>query len=716
MMAKRRRPRTTSDAPGRAPGASPVSARASGAAGDEGPPVAWGRPDTAAVVAAVLGPLAVYVATLPRTVVLEDDGLFLMAGVHLGVAHPPGYPLYTLIVHLFTRLPFADAAFLGHLSSAVLGALACGAVYCCARLLRASRVPALAAAWLFGVSEQFWAQAIIAEVYTLNALLFFAAYALVLLGARDPRRGWPLWCAAVAWGAGLANHWPLMVLATPGLALALLPAWRAVLPRLPRLLGAALVTAALPYAWMVWLSQQAPPVSFYGAIDTWSEFWFYIGRQGYSGVDVSPSAGWSDRAAFLGWLAADLVRQTTLPGAALALVGLATLARRGGLAAVAAAGSGVVAGLGNSVVLILLLGFDFDVLWVAVFRPYPLICYGVAALWLAVGMQWLLDRVPDLAAARRAAATAGLLRAPRLGGAAAALAGAAMVAASASAGWPANDRSGSDFAERHAETVFDLLPPDAVLFGYGDAAIGPLGYYRYVEERRPDVALYSLQGLVFANRLVDPRQPEDERARALDRFVGATERPVFLSPDADVRPRGRGVGHHGFLLEVLAEGTEGTVELWRHPPGERYFVELLDRRPADRWEQVRRNGLLSYYGRYLGLVVLSGSPRLLEPLAPLFERAQDCYTCLLGMAVALLDNVDADDANANRIAAWLTRAEALRGQALSKGESAQLPYEQGRLAELTGDAATARARYRQSHALDPHPANPAGAALRRLGP
>ena len=547
---------------------------------------------------------------------------------------------------------------------------------------------------------------------------------------------------------------------SPGLLLALLPVWRAVLPRLPRLLAAALLTAALPYGWMVWLSQQAPVVSFYGSIDTWSDFWFYIGRQGYSGVDVSPSAGWSDRAAFLGWFAADLVRQTTLPGAALALVGLGALARRGGLAAVAAAGSGVLAGLGNSVVLILLLGFDFDVLRVAVFRPYPLICYGVAALWLAVGTQWLLDRLPGRAAARlpagaagllrappaddprreerprlpagaagllRAprlagaatalpAGAAGLLRAPRLGGAAtalAALAGAAMVAASASAGWPANDRSGSDFAERHAEMVFDLLPPDAVLFGYGDAAIGPLGYYRYVEGRRPDVALYSLQGLVFANRLYDPRLPEEERARAIDRFVGATGRPVFLSPDADVRPSGRGVGHHGFLLEVLGEGTAGTVDLLRHPPGERYFLELLDRRPADGWEQTRRNGLLSHYGRYLGLVVLSGSPLLLEPLALLFERAQDCYTCLLGMAIALLDNDAAP--HANRIAAWLTRAEALHGQALSKSESAQLPFEQGRLAELTGDTATATARYRQSQALDPHPENPAAGALRRLG-
>ena len=193
-MSKRRRPARVGAAPRHAP---PVSG---GTPARPAAPLAPGWLDVAALAAAVLGPLALYVSTLPRTVAPEDDSLFLMAGVHLGIAHPPGYPLYTLIVHLFTRWPFADPVFLGHLSSAVLGALACGGVYACARLLRASPVPALTAAWLFGVSEQFWSQAIIAEVYTLNALLFFATCALVLQGARDPRRGWPLVAAAVAWG------------------------------------------------------------------------------------------------------------------------------------------------------------------------------------------------------------------------------------------------------------------------------------------------------------------------------------------------------------------------------------------------------------------------------------------------------------------------------------------------------------------------------------
>ena len=38
----------------------------------------------------------------PRSVALEDDALFVLSSYFLGVEHPPGYPLFTLIGHLFT--------------------------------------------------------------------------------------------------------------------------------------------------------------------------------------------------------------------------------------------------------------------------------------------------------------------------------------------------------------------------------------------------------------------------------------------------------------------------------------------------------------------------------------------------------------------------------------------------------------------------------------
>ena len=337
---------------------------------------------------------------------------------------------------------------------------------------------------------------------------------------------------------------------------------------------------------------------------------------------------------------------------------------------------------------------------------------------MAPGLEWLAKRLRGWTADRWPARAPGASSAsrPRHGpGAVAALAGAALVLVSASGGWRANDRSDSDFAERYAEVLFDLLPPDAVMFAHGDAS-GPLGYYRYVEERRPDVTLYNLHGLVFGNRLYDPLMPPEEKARALDRFVGSTGRPVFLDLDADIRPGERVRRYNGFVMEVLDEGEPGTIQLIRHPRGERYFLELLDRRPTDRWERARRNALLSHYGAYLGLIFLSGAPILLGPAEPLIALADDCYPCLTGLASALLENWDEGaSAHAGPIAAWLARAEALRDQALTKGESADLPYLQGRLAELTGDAASAAAAYRRAYAIQPHPESDSSEALRRLG-
>ena len=131
---------------------------------------------------------------MPHTVALEDDGWFLIVGWFQGIGHPPGYPLHTLISSLFLKLPWGSPALLGHLLSAVLGAFACGAVYACARLLGVSAPIALIGAWLFAVSEHFWAQAIITEVYTLNALCLFGIFVAAAVPAAPRRRsagaGW----------------------------------------------------------------------------------------------------------------------------------------------------------------------------------------------------------------------------------------------------------------------------------------------------------------------------------------------------------------------------------------------------------------------------------------------------------------------------------------------------------------------------------------------
>ena len=651
--------------------------------------------DGIALAASVIGPLVLYVLTMPRTVVLEDDGLFLMAGAHLGVAHPPGYPLYTLIVYLFTQLPFGSVAFLGHLSSAVLGAFACGCVYVCARLLHASPIPALTAAWLFAASEHFWSQAIIAEVYTLNALFFFVLYALLLYGIRQPQRTGVWIVTAIAYGLSLTNHWPMMVLSTPGLVLLVLPVWRTVYRKLPLLLGVSLPSAALPYAWMVWRSHQDPLINFYGSIDTLQEFWHYFSRQGYIHVDTSPSAGWADRFGFMQWLGNEFLWQLTLPGFALAVFGLVVLFHR---RQIAEAGSGLLVFLGNSIVLAALLGFDFDFFWVAVFRPYSLLCYGIMALWLGVGLQVVLDWLSSKFA-----------RGPSLKTVMAVLVGAAMVAWSVYAHWRANDRSDSDFAEHYADMQLDVLPEDAVLFVFGDAT-GPMGYYQYIENRRPDVALYNLQGLVYGKRLYDPFLPKENKVEVLEQLTDSTERALFFPLDFDIFPNRQG-RIFGFLMEAVKDGTPGSTQIKRHSRGEEYFTYLLRLQPIDRWERVRRNGLLFQYGRYLGLIYFSGDQGLLNSMRELFRLAEGSYASLIGMATTLVEH--GNSSHWEQVSAWLDRAEPLKYEALKKQTLARLYYLKGSLLEKQGKRVEAVASYAKSRDIYPHPENKALEALEK---
>ena len=656
--------------------------------------------DGLALAAAVLGPLLLYALTLPRTVVLEDDGLFLMAGAHLGVAHPPGYPLYTLLCHLVTWVPFGTVAFLGHLSSAILGALACGGVYLCARLLQAAPVPAVTAAWLFAASEHVWAQAIIAEVYTLNALLFFGTYGLILYGVRHPARP-RLWMAAAAgYGLSLANHWPLMGLALPGLLLAVLPAWKSLPVKLPKLVAVSLVSAALPYAWMVVRSWQEPFISFYGPITDWEAFWYYVSRSGYSKVDVSPSAGWDDRLAFLGWFGNEMIWQVTLPGFALAALGLYALFR---CRRYTEAGSGLLVFLGNSAVLIVLLRFDFDDYNVSVFRPYSLVSYGIVALWLAVGLQFLLDRLPT-----------GLRTGPWVRTGAAALAGLGMVAYSVQANWGLNDRSGSDFSERYSEVMFDLLPQDAVLFVFGDSEIGPLGYYRFVEQRRPDVTLLSAQGLVYGNRLYRPRTSDRRKAEALRRFVNETDRPVFYTIEDEKIPHDGGSRRHGFVKEVIREGAPGAMELRIQPQAERYFEELLNRQPVDSWERFRRHKLLYLYGEHLGYAVLSGNAELLERTRRTLALARRSFFSLIGMVEVLLNH--GNRSHLAQIDEWLQEADHMQDEIMSKERMARFLYLKGFLRYRLGRAEEAVALFRKSLAIYPHPDNASIMALKQITP
>ena len=328
---------------------------------------------------------ALYAATAPRTVALEDDGLFILSSYFLGIEHPPGYPLFTLIGNLFTYLPFGSVAYRVHLASALFGALTCGVLGSARARSSRGACRRTSRAFALGLSPVFWSQAIIAEVYTLNTLFFLvlSSGCGVLAGAGAER------AAAALDGAGFRPE-PEQPLAAdaagrPGFCRAAVAAAPRDAAALRRCSPGWSSLGLLPYAWMVRRSWRALPISFDGPLETCPEIWFFLSRAGYAEVDHSASAGWLDRIKFFHFLGGQLLLQFAVLGTLLAAAGFAVQWRILGQAhrgvpdhrvpdavrrpAAAAAASTTTRFASH------------------VFHVYPLPAYAIGALWMGAGVR-----------------------------------------------------------------------------------------------------------------------------------------------------------------------------------------------------------------------------------------------------------------------------------------------------------------------------------------
>lgn len=163
-----------------------------------------------------------YLKTLAPTVLYYDprgfyDAAMLQVRAYLlDIPNPTGYPTYIMLGKLFTYLPVGDVAYRLNLASAVYAAVAVLLLFVVCLVLTGRIVPSAAAALLFGTSRTFWSQAVIAEVYTLNAL-FVSLTLLALLVWRRERRERYLLLAAFFAGLSMTHHMTSALLLPAGM-------------------------------------------------------------------------------------------------------------------------------------------------------------------------------------------------------------------------------------------------------------------------------------------------------------------------------------------------------------------------------------------------------------------------------------------------------------------------------------------------------------------
>jgi hypothetical protein len=460
--------------------------------------------EAALAVAAALPPLCAYLATLQPGIPAGDSGELIAVAATLGVAHPPGYPLYALAGHAWAWLvPAGSVAWRLNLLSGVVAAAAAGVLALAVRWLTASPFAALAAAWSFAFALPVWRMAVVAEVFAPNALL--AALALLALAAlverADPAadRGtpaarWPMPLLAFLATAMLSLHHTLVLLLAP-LALVVAAMWGG--PRRLRAALAPLASGGPGRRDALWIVAAAAvgllpllhlPIAttadrglVWGDADTLRGFLRQLLRADYGTFQLDPMQGGlrpdlRHGLVFLGSLPAGL----GAPGLFLAGVGVAAAARRRGRAL----GAALVGFVLLQALFFTRIGYPIDDLLArGVVERFYVLPDLVLALLAGLGAAAL-----QRAVARAAGGSGGSTPRPW-----ARLVGPAMAAAALawplSANAPLASQRGNRIAEEMGRAILASLPQRTVLFTLGDLQRHVLEALTRVEGLRPDVTV-----------------------------------------------------------------------------------------------------------------------------------------------------------------------------------------------------------------------------------
>ena len=469
--------------------------------------ISFSRVEFACAGAVYLIALLLYSWTLAPTVTLTDSGELIVVAHGLGVAHPPGFPLWVILAHLASLVPLGNVAVRINFSSALFAALASAILTLVVAELMIttpylptwkkrsaqqkkkaedSRIgqllicaPALGAGLLMAFSRTLWSYATIAEVYTLNTLLILVVLFLMLRWRRcivaDRRDagqaitthdGW-LYAAALTFGLALGVHHVTVGLVLPAVAVIVYRTEGLRFFASRRLVYAALISVGAlvaVYAYLPFAASGSPVIN-WGNPRSVQEIWWHItGRQYRVFLSFTPKMMGAQFFEFCkmasrefgpAWLPLPLV---------FAFAGIGSAFKQDRTTFWFLLFS-VIANLAYD--LSYQIAEDKDAYYLPVF-----ISIAIAA---GFGIRWLIQ----LAVSKSMSVTRSYL-----------VAATAILLTSATAfaaNWPVNNRRDYFIAYDYVENLFSTIEPNGLLLTQDWQVASPMFYAQEIEQRRRDV-------------------------------------------------------------------------------------------------------------------------------------------------------------------------------------------------------------------------------------
>lgn len=205
--------------------------------------------------------LLLYLYTQTTSIYGGDAGDLVTAAYLRGVAHPPGYPLYTFIAWLLTKLPYFTISWRVGLLSSIPMALALGIFYLLINKLLRHRVISLICTFSYGFSYLIWLHGIIPEVFALHVFFVTLIFYIFLL-YRDSGKAKFLLLASFVLGFSLTHHHTIILLVPMYICIGL-PQFKRVIhkPKLLVLILFVFLLGLLPYIYVIWASKAIPAIN-----------------------------------------------------------------------------------------------------------------------------------------------------------------------------------------------------------------------------------------------------------------------------------------------------------------------------------------------------------------------------------------------------------------------------------------------------------------------
>lgn len=283
--------------------------------------------ESALVAAAAL---ALYSPCVYPSIAGGDSGELIVSARELGVAHPPGYPLWTMASWLAIAIApkTAGAAWVVGQLNAAIAATSVGTLYAVTlRLSSGNRASAALAAGLFATGRLAWTWAVTPEVFALNNLMTAVLLLLLVQFEAAPHPDSKLKVAtwgAFASGLSLCNQHTIVVYVVVIAVYVLLALTRLKVLTISLFLRLALAGAAglTPYLYLPWSALFSTSAQYtWGDQSTLGGLLTHLLRAEYGTFDLGKD---STGAGFLGNCGAfcgGLVDELSYFGIALALIG-----------------------------------------------------------------------------------------------------------------------------------------------------------------------------------------------------------------------------------------------------------------------------------------------------------------------------------------------------------------------------------------------------------